>query len=176
MTVDDRHPSLRVEAKESWEWHTKRMASSSSDSNDISEGNFFDRRLKHHNHRKHHLTPKQKRTKKLDDLYSDPGIKHDSMHGMMIDAGSSGSRMHVYEFNARVLEGRKETSEAVSGKKLSFPGTASRWTDRLHPGISSLASLGDDELLPVRINIMIRSLHSLLNVSNSRNFDTVFTI
>ena len=35
-------------------------------------------------------------------------------HGLMIDAGSSGSRMHVYEFDNRVLEGEKEISDAVS--------------------------------------------------------------
>ena len=37
-----------------------------------------------------------------------------SKHGLMIDAGSTGSRMHVYEFDKRVLEGEKEISEAVS--------------------------------------------------------------
>jgi hypothetical protein len=98
------------------------------------------RMLKHHHHHRHHHHQKDvskeerhrekkraKLEKKLDDLYSDSGILDDSMHGLMIDAGSSGSRMHVYEFRPRVLRGRKETSEALSGKKLSYPGTDSRW-------------------------------------------------
>ncbi len=39
-------------------------------------------------------------------------------HGLMIDAGSTGSRMHVYEFEKRVLEGRKEITEVVSVSTL----------------------------------------------------------
>ena len=42
--------------------------------------------------------------------------------------------MHVYEFRSRVLEGQNEINAAVSGNKLSYPGTESRWTDRLMPG------------------------------------------
>ena len=42
--------------------------------------------------------------------------------------------MHVYEFQRRILEGQKEIDAAVSGKKFSYPGTESRWTDRLMPG------------------------------------------
>ena len=68
---------------------------------------------------------------------------------MMIDAGSSGSRMHVYEFHSRVLRGKKEITEAVSGRKLSYPDTNSRWTERLRPGIATFASLPDDQLFGV---------------------------
>lgn len=138
MDVDERHPSLLIEAKESWQLHKERMAASCSSLDEApDEGH---RMLKHHHHHHHHekdvlkderdrekkRAKDAKREKKLEDLYSDSGILDDSMHGLMIDAGSSGSRMHVYEFRPRVLRGRKETSEALSGKKLSYPGTDSR--------------------------------------------------
>ena len=55
--------------------------------------------------------------------------------------------MHVYEFEPRVLASKWDVGEAVTGKKLSFPGTESRWTQRLRPGISDFADIeGDDEL------------------------------
>jgi GDA1/CD39 (nucleoside phosphatase) family. len=134
---DDRHPSLRIEAKHSWELHNRRLATDTG------------RLLRSHHKKKRH--EKKKREKKLKKLYDDSGIKVGTMHGMMIDAGSSGSRMHVYEFEPRVLHGQRETSLAVAGKKLSYPGTDSRWTDRLRPGIANFASLSDDELFPVSI-------------------------
>lgn len=37
--------------------------------------------------------------------------------------------------------------DAVSGGKLSYPGTDSRWTDRLRPGLATFAALPDDELV-----------------------------
>ncbi len=64
----------------------------------------------------------------------------------MIDAGSSGSRLHLYEYEPRVLSNEGEVEMAVSGKKISFPYAKSRWTDRLRPGVASFASLPDDEL------------------------------
>lgn len=140
-----RHPSLRIEAKDSWELHRRRLITES-------------RLLKKHHKKKHHKKKKKKkeqrdpqeikREKKLKELYDDSGIQIDTMHGMMIDAGSSGSRMHVYEFEPRILEGQRETSLAVAGKKLSYPGTDSRWTERLRPGIANFASLSDDQLFP----------------------------
>ena len=97
-----------------------------------------------------HKKKEEKHKKKLKDLFFNPGIQTGSMHGMMIDAGSSGSRMHVYEFKPRILTGEKEITEAVTGRKLSYPDTNSRWTERLRPGIASFASLPDDQLFGVR--------------------------
>eukprot|EP00579_Thalassiosira_antarctica_P002467 CAMPEP_0201873432 /NCGR_PEP_ID=MMETSP0902-20130614/5931_1 /ASSEMBLY_ACC=CAM_ASM_000551 /TAXON_ID=420261 /ORGANISM="Thalassiosira antarctica, Strain CCMP982" /LENGTH=682 /DNA_ID=CAMNT_0048400023 /DNA_START=29 /DNA_END=2077 /DNA_ORIENTATION=- len=89
----------------------------------------------------------EKRKKRFKELYQNPGISKRSVHGLMIDAGSTGSRMHVYEFEPRVLASKWDVAAAVSGKKLSFPGTESRWTQRLRPGISDFADIeGDDEL------------------------------
>lgn len=78
-----------------------------------------------------------------------------------IDAGSTGSRMHVYEFEPRILATKFDVAAAVSGKKLSFPGTESRWTERLRPGISDFADIEDDaELEEVRdfVHIMCTTL------------------
>jgi len=110
------------------------------------------RNLKHHKHHKHNKEdPRTHRQKILQSLYDNPGIQEHTMHGMMIDAGSTGSRMHVYEFKRRVLKGEKEIAAAVSGRKLSYPGTDTRWTDRLRPGLSEFASINitndDDELI-----------------------------
>lgn len=73
-----------------------------------------DRILKHNKHKK---SKEEKRKEKLKKLLADPGIQVDTMHGLMIDAGSTGSRMHVYEFQKRVLKGEREISEAVSVSK-----------------------------------------------------------
>ena len=55
--------------------------------------------------------------------------------------------MHLYEWNPRVLHSEFEVQEAVSGRKLSIPGTESRWTDRLSPGLATFAVLPDDQLV-----------------------------
>ena len=90
---------------------------------------------------------KKKHDKLLNKLYADPGIKQSTVHGFMIDAGSTGSRLHIYEWEPRVLSSHSEVQDAVSGKKLSFPESASRWTDRLRPGVATFSSLPDDELV-----------------------------
>lgn len=176
MDFDERHPSLPIEAKESWQLHKERMEASCSSLDEADEGH---RMLKHHHH--HHKKHEEerdrekkkakevKRNKKLEDLYSDSGIQNDSMHGMMIDAGSSGSRMHVYEFRPRVLRGRKETSEAVAGKKLSYPGTDSRWTDRLKPGIAAFASLPEEELFPALVLYLQPLMQFAETILHSKN-------
>lgn len=66
---------------------------------------------------------------------------------LQIDAGSTGSRMHLYEWNPRTLHNEHEIQEVISGRKLSIPGTESRWTDRLSPGLASFADLPDDKLV-----------------------------
>lgn len=86
---------------------------------------------------------KKKRKKRLKEVYSDPGIQEETVHGMVIDAGSSGSRLHLYEWEPRVLRDAKDVEAAVSGRKLSFPGTESRWTERLSPGISTFSTIQD---------------------------------
>ena len=88
----------------------------------------------------------KKRQRRYQELFTtNSGIGSQSVHGLMIDAGSTGSRMHVYEFEPRVLMNKHEVTQAVSGKKLSFPGTNSRWTERLRPGISEFANIDDEE-------------------------------
>jgi len=92
------------------------------------------------------LKAAKKRQSRYQELYAtNLGIGSQSVHGLMIDAGSTGSRMHVYEFEPRVLMNKYEVAQAVSGKKLSFPGTNSRWTERLRPGISEFATIENDE-------------------------------
>lgn len=81
-------------------------------------------------------------------LYNHTGIKSTRVHGMMIDAGSKGSRIHLYEWKPRVLNTREEIEAAVEGAKLSFPESDTRWTNRIRPGIDEFAYLPDDELVP----------------------------
>jgi Golgi nucleoside diphosphatase len=86
--------------------------------------------------------------KMLTELWRDPGIDRRTVHGLMIDAGSTGSRLHIYEWAPRILRTEDDINDAVTGNKLSFPGTESRWTDRLRPGIASFGSqdLSDEQL------------------------------
>lgn len=50
----------------------------------------------------------------------------------IIDAGSSGSRMHVYEWEPRMFK--------TLPPPISIPGSTNQWTQRMEPGISSYSS------------------------------------
>jgi Golgi nucleoside diphosphatase len=99
--------------------------------------------LKAAKHRRH---KKKKRKKAMKELWKNTGVGQSTVHGLMIDAGSTGSRMHVYEWAPRILHNEEDIQQAVSGEKLSFPGTENRWTERLHPGLASFGTLPDGEL------------------------------
>lgn len=98
----------------------------------------------------------QARESRIHQLFQSSGIvQHQStVHGLLIDAGSTGSRLHVYEWEPRVLYNEDDIEQAVSGNKLSFPGTESRWTERLRPGLASFADRSDDELIPALVEYL----------------------
>jgi Golgi nucleoside diphosphatase len=74
-------------------------------------------------------------------------LGRDTVHGILIDAGSTGSRLHIYEWIPRVLD-QAQVTQAAAGNMLSFPGSDNRWTDRLRPGLADFAALPDEELAP----------------------------
>lgn len=163
----------KFEDKHSWSEYTKRN-SIEFDSETLSDN--YHRSLKHHHHHEKNeledyatqkkalldtidqqdYEKKEKATKKshkkhkknLKLLRDSSGIRESTIHGMMIDAGSTGSRLHVYEFEPRVLNSVEEIELVVAGEELTFPGSENRWTDRLSPGISEFADYPDNELLP----------------------------
>jgi GDA1/CD39 (nucleoside phosphatase) family len=90
---------------------------------------------------------RKKFKQRMSELYADSGINIDTVHGLMIDAGSQGSRMHIYEWEPRILRNEQDVQDAVAGNKLSFPGTDTRWTERLRPGLATFASIKDDDKL-----------------------------
>lgn len=80
-----------------------------------------------------------------------PAIQRATVHALVIDAGSTGSRMHVYEYEPRILTTPEDVSFAASGKKLTYPSTNSLWTERLSPGINTLASIENDTELTAAV-------------------------
>eukprot|EP00980_Cylindrotheca_fusiformis_P018174 scaffold5887_cov122-Cylindrotheca_fusiformis.AAC.3 len=90
---------------------------------------------------------KSKKKSKKEKKKKIPEPDPDTFHAMMIDAGSQGTRLHIYEFPERLLYHRHEITHALNGYKLSLPTTNSRWTNRLRPGLDFLANITDDEKL-----------------------------
>lgn len=149
-----------LEASDSWEAQQARLAESTagheSQHRNLRSHTSF---IKLEKHQEEAFIEKQERKdeksreryarlhhKNMMKVEENPGIHRQTQHGMMIDAGSSGSRLHLYEFDPRVLSDKQAVADAVSGRKLSFPNSNSRWTDRLRPGIASFATLPDDQL------------------------------
>jgi GDA1/CD39 (nucleoside phosphatase) family len=87
-----------------------------------------------------------------------PPVSQDTEHGLMIDAGSQGTRIHVYEFDARLLKHRHQVKQVVKGQLLSFPLTDSRWTARLKPGLDVFAFIEDDDERNEAVGIYLEPL------------------
>ena len=113
------------------------------------------------------LTDKKKIENTLKSIYDYSGIKKNTVHGIVIDAGSTGSTLHIYEYEPRILTTKADVEAALAGKKLSFPGSKSRWSEKLRPGLGSFADIEDDDVLyqsvmaylkPL-INFAIAALH-----------------
>ena len=63
----------------------------------------------------------------------------DTTHGLMIDAGSQGTRLHIYEWEKRFLLDQEDLLHVAQGMKLSIPTSDSRWTDKYTPGLDVFA-------------------------------------
>lgn len=73
----------------------------------------------------------------------------ETKHVLLIDAGSGGSRMHLYEYYDRVF--------TTIPPPLTNVSTDSRWTSRLKPGLSTFYSYSTDEL-PEKIGNYLQPL------------------
>lgn len=144
-------PALRkpaIEAQESWDLAQEREGLPTADQHDR-------RNLKHHHH---HKKAEEKRKALLGQLYDHPGIHNGRVHGMMIDAGSTGSRLHIYEWKPRILRSHGDVEAVAGGDKLSYPDTHTRWTDRLTPGLSTFHSIADENELVEQVAEYFRPL------------------
>jgi Golgi nucleoside diphosphatase len=86
-------------------------------------------------------------------------IKPTATKGMVIDAGSGGSRLHVYNWQPRIFK--------TIPPAISFPTSDERWTARMSPGIADFADNPEDvkmQLAPL-IDFAIQTL-----VGDEENF------
>lgn len=87
-----------------------------------------------------HVQRQRQRSLKHNEADTDPKIPRDhTQHGIMIDAGSQGTRLHLFEFEPRILTHKLQVERLIQGQTLSFPTTDSRWTHRLKPGLDYFA-------------------------------------
>jgi len=82
----------------------------------------------------------------------------DTTHGMMIDAGSQGTRLHIYEWDKRFLLDEDDLLEVAQGKKLSYPTSNNRWTDKYTPGLDVFSYHKDADDLKEAIGGYLGSL------------------
>jgi Golgi nucleoside diphosphatase len=68
------------------------------------------------------------------------------------------TRIHVYEFEARTLSSRNEIKDAVSGRRLSFPTTDTRWTNRKKPGLDVFAYVQDPTEMRHQVSFYLQPL------------------
>ena len=59
-------------------------------------------------------------------------------HVMMIDAGSGGSRLHVYEYDRRIF--------STLPPPITDVNTDNKWTKRLKPGLSAFSNVKKEEV------------------------------
>lgn len=75
--------------------------------------------------------------------------KPDERYGVVLDAGSSGTRVYVYKWNGNPA-GRVETSSPPTLPELE---TKDKWTKKVHPGVSTFGEapdlVGPDHLQPL---------------------------
>lgn len=72
--------------------------------------------------------------------------------GMVIDAGSGGSRLHVYRWKPRVFN--------TTPPPISYPEADEKWTKRTNPGIHEL--LGDNDAIAVHLSGLIEAAKKFL--------------
>lgn len=121
-----------LEEKKSWDNHRRRLEFKS-----IEDGieDVSDYEVANANDTEHTpYTIKHKKPKK-----HIPFADGSTQHGLMIDAGSQGTRLHIYEWEKRFLLDQDDLLEVAHGKKLSYPTSNSRWTDKYTPGLDVFA-------------------------------------
>lgn len=130
-----------IEERKSWDLFQQRQL----EAEDEDDAHYQGKNGNGANSPRHLKKSKKKKKPKKQKGSKIPEPDPDTFHAMMIDAGSQGTRLHIYEFPERLLYHRKEITHALNGYKLTLPTTNSRWTNRLRPGLDSLASIQDDD-------------------------------
>lgn len=72
-------------------------------------------------------------------------IKPTTHRGLVIDAGSGGSRLHIFNWEPRIF--------STLPPPITYPNTDEKWTARMSPGIATLA--GSPALIAVHLAALI---------------------